>query len=473
MVDNDALLGTEEMADFLLGVNGFKAIPRENLLELCNQLKVTEFAFGEHLIIKGDAGTSMYVIHSGTASVFITGDAEDLKLTAHLGPGDILGEMALLTGAPRSADVLAESDVVALVFERETLQPFLHAHPALANFLTELVAIRIQEDLSFQLVGKYQILKQMGKGSTAIVYEAFHKTLDRLVAVKMLSHSLAYDEAFQNRFINEAKTIANLSHPNIIEVFDTELSYGTHFIFMEMAKGTTLDKYLKEKGPLSSRETARILAQVATALSYAHSQGIVHRDIKPENCIVDERLFVKLMDFGIAHRSALQGQEVQTIEGSPLYMAPEVIGGKMPDGRADIYSLGVMGYQLLTGTPPFKGKSVMEILKAHLWNEVPPIRAKVPGVSTMLARFLDGAMKKDPDERVSDWNEVLSLLFLAGGATVRTEDGTSDDLSEVSIRFPKDQTEKVLGALSGISGIRILSSSGLPISLGPPSRTKA
>ncbi len=230
----------------------------------------------------------------------------------------------------------------------------------------------------------------------------------------MLKYKLAYDEKFLDRFEQEAKTIASLNHPNIVNVFEVIDDLSTRFIVMEKLHGRDLSTLLKDKGAFGIDETRAILTQIASALQYAHNhgeKGIVHRDIKPSNIVADAYDNVKLTDFGIA--GPPQNKDVN-IEGTPSYLAPEIISGDKLDGRADIYALGVMAFHLLTNSPPFSASTLAKLLRMQVEQDPPDIRKACPEIDDELAGFIDSALSKDADDRISDWDEIRRILRPAG-----------------------------------------------------------
>jgi serine/threonine protein kinase len=455
--------------DFLSTVNGFRKVAREDLERIGDQIQARSYVDGDVIIRRGDAGDNMHVLRNGRVRIpLVDAGTGATKLVVHLGPGDLVGEMALLTGERRNADVIAEGEVETLVIDRETLQPLLRDHPPLARFLTEILGKRLEEGGGIEWVGKYRLLGKIGEGATAKVYQGLHPALNRVVAIKMLSHALVYDSSFKDRFLQEARTIAGLTHPNIVQIFDTEASYATYFIVMEKVSGTDLAKLLKVRKVLAPEEAMDILRQMSLALAYAHNKGIVHRDVKPANCAVDKDGQVKLMDFGIARR--IQNNPTQArakmVEGTPRYLAPEAAVGKPVDGRADIYSLGIMAYEMVTGRVPFYSETIRELLQMHVRKRPPEITRIRPGLPEGLVTFINGALIKRPDERLTDWNEIQRLLAPPGGAASETSPTVAPpvDLEEelLSIRYAPDQAGKVqdavealLSELAGTEGVQL------------------
>ena len=460
------------VTDFLSTVNGFNAIAGDELDAIAGKIESSSYKPEQYLIKRGDQGDTMHVIRSGRVRVpLLDKETGKTKLVVHLGPGDMVGEMALLTGERRSADVIAETDVETLDINRDTLQPLLRAHPPLARFLTEILGRRLEEGGGIDRVGKYRLLGKIGEGATAKVYQGLHPALNRVVAIKMLSHTLVYDSTFKDRFLQEARTIAELVHPNIVQIFDTEASYATYFIVMEKVSGTDLARLLKARKVLAPEEAMAILRQMAAALRYAHGQGIVHRDVKPANCAVDEAGLVKLMDFGIARRIKKNPEQkrAKMVEGTPRYLAPEAAVGKPVDGRADIYSLGIMAFEMVTGRVPFYSETIRELLQMHVRRRPPDITRIRSGLPEGLVEFINGALIKRPDERLTDWDRIEELLSETG----TTADSSSFEPMEselVSVRFRGSAAEGVTRAvnqfcrrLSAIEGVEVSHARMVPV----------
>jgi eukaryotic-like serine/threonine-protein kinase len=439
------------VTQFLSTVNGFNGIASENLDAIADQIEAHRLSANDHLIRRGEAGDRMYIIRSGRVRVpILEKESGKTKLVVHLGPGDLVGEMALLTGERRNADVIADTDLEVLSIDRETLQPLLSGHPPLARFLTEILGRRLEEGGGIGSVGKYRLLGKLGEGATAKVYNALHPGLNRVVAVKMLSHALVYDSSFKERFLQEARTIAGLTHPNIVQIFDTEARYATYFIVMEKVSGTDLAKMLKARKVLAPEEAMAILRQMCAALQYAHGQGIVHRDVKPANCAVDESGAVKLMDFGIARRiqKSPTQKRAKMVEGTPRYLAPEAAVGKPVDGRADIYSLGIMAFEMVTGRVPFYSETIRELLQMHVRRRPPDITRIRSGLPEGLVEFINGALVKRPDERLTDWDRIQSLLSATPGVVTTSQPFEQLESELISIRYKPDARADVADAMN-------------------------
>ncbi len=250
------------------------------------------------------------------------------------------------------------------------------------------------------LGGRYRLDRELARGGMATVWIAEDPLLSRRVAVKLLLPALAIDEALRIRFRNEAIAAAKLTHPGIVATYDTGDDDGTAYIVMELVEGTTLRRVIDERGRLPVREAADIASQVADALEHAHRQGLVHRDIKPANVLVQPDGRVKVTDFGIA--KAAGGDDLTrtgTVVGTARYLAPEQVNGHSVDGRADVYALGLILYEMLAGSAPFSGDSDMATAVARLTNAPEPIRTARPEVSRHLEDVVARSLARDPDYR--------------------------------------------------------------------------
>ena len=254
---------------------------------------------------------------------------------------------------------------------------------------------------------RYQIIKSIGEGGMANVFLAYDTILERNVAVKVLRGDLATDEKFVRRFQREALSASSLSHKNIVEVYDVGEDNGEYYIVMEYVEGKHLKNLLKKRGKLTIPEVVDIMLQVTSGLSVAHDQYIIHRDIKPQNIMILENGLVKLTDFGIAvAMNSTQLTQTNSVMGSVHYLPPEQASGKGATLQSDIYSLGILMYELLTGKLPFKGDNAVEIALKHLKEEVPSIRLSLPDVPQSIENIILKATAKNPKNRYADAREM-------------------------------------------------------------------
>jgi serine/threonine-protein kinase len=261
--------------------------------------------------------------------------------------------------------------------------------------------------------GRYQVTHLIARGGMAIVYRAQDVLLNRPVAMKTLYPELSADPQFVEGFRREAQAAANLSHPNIVPVFDWGEHEGTYFIVMELVDGTSLAEMLRGGRTLTASHSATLMAQVAAALGYAHRNGVVHRDVKPGNILIASDGQVKVTDFGIAQAMSVEDQlaEEGSVMGTATYFSPEQAEGAPVDGRSDIYSLGVVLYEMLAGRPPFIGDSPVAVSSQHVHGTVPPPSEFNSGIPPDLQAIVMEALAKSPDQRYQSAEDLRSDLM--------------------------------------------------------------
>ncbi|MFO0814642.1 MAG: serine/threonine-protein kinase [Gemmatales bacterium] len=279
-------------------------------------------------------------------------------------------------------------------------------------------------DHSGHRLGDFKLLRRLGEGGMGQVYLAEQLSLQRRVAIKVLRSDFAENETFLKRFEAEAKAIAQLTHPNIVQVYAVGTEQNTRYMALEYVEGTNLKDYLSKKGPPDLAIALVIMRQIASALLKAAELGIIHRDIKPENILLTRKVEVKVADFGL---SRMVGDDVHltqtgTTMGTPLYMSPEQIMGKAVDPRTDLYSFGATCYHLLTGTPPFLADSAMAVGVRHLTDPAKPLQEIRPDLPAELCNLVHRLLAKKPEDRPQSAREVLREIrkiqeTLAGSQT--------------------------------------------------------
>ncbi|HEY1378747.1 MAG TPA: serine/threonine-protein kinase [Gemmataceae bacterium] len=275
-------------------------------------------------------------------------------------------------------------------------------------------------DLTGQTVGDFRILRRIGHGGMGHVYLAEQTSLKRKVALKFLRPDLAANQTALSRFRREAEAVARVTHANIVQVYAIGEAGGRHYMALEYVEGRNLRDYLARKGPLELPVALTVMRQVAAALLRAGESGIVHRDVKPENILLTRKGEVKVADFGLSRDVAgdpdLRLTQDGVSMGTPLYMSPEQAQGEPLDPRSDIYSFGVTCYHMLSGQPPFRGKTAYEVALKHVKDEPPPLAESRPDLPPPLCALVHRMMSKDPPARPQSGREVLRELNQAVGA---------------------------------------------------------
>ncbi len=306
---------------------------------------------------------------------------------------------------------------------------------------------------------RYELLEVIGTGGMAVVYKARCHRLNRLVAVKVLKDEFLGDEEFRRRFRAEGEAVAMLSHPNIVQVFDVSASDSAYYIVMELIDGISLKRYMEVKGILNWKETLHFATQIAKGLEHAHSRGIVHRDIKPHNVMVLKNGSVKVMDFGIAQVMNKSNTLTKEALGSVHYISPEQAKGSFTDSRSDIYSLGVVMFEMMTGRPPYDGDSPVSVAIQHINGGAPLPTSLNPNIPAGMEQIIMKAMALEPKDRYSSATELLNDLeeFRKNPALTfdyqTLIDSATRKIPAVSTGNPKPKTtaEKIAQAKGGTS----------------------
>lgn len=284
------------------------------------------------------------------------------------------------------------------------------------------------------LDNRYEILEVLGTGGMAVVYKARCHRLNRLVAIKILKDDYTQDEEFRRRFQAESQAVAMLSHPNIVSVYDVSTTGGADYIVMELIDGITLKQYMEKKGTLNWKETLHFAIQIGKALEHAHSRGIVHRDIKPHNVMVLKNGSVKVTDFGIARVMSKSNTLTKEALGSVHYISPEQAKGGRVDSRSDIYSLGVVMYEMMTGRPPYDGESPVAIAIQHINGKAAMPSTLNPNMPGGLEQIIMKAMEQEPARRyetaaamlydMDEFRKDPTILFDYNNASAGMDDAT-------------------------------------------------
>ncbi len=261
------------------------------------------------------------------------------------------------------------------------------------------------------IANRYEVFQHIGQGGMADVFLAIDTILNRQVAVKILRSELCTDTVSVLRFEREAQAATALSHPNIVEIYDVGEYKGHHYIVMEYVPGKTLKKVIQQRGALLKEEAVDIMKQLTSATAEAHRRGIIHRDIKPQNCILKSDGSIKILDFGIAlAKGSMQLTQANNVMGSVHYLAPELAKGESATAQSDIYALGIVLFEMLTGDVPFKAEQAVQVALMQMRNEMPDVRSINPDIPQSVANIIIRATAKDPAQRYHSCNEMLEDL---------------------------------------------------------------
>ncbi|MFP4516330.1 MAG: protein kinase domain-containing protein [Desulfovibrionales bacterium] len=425
---------------FLMRSDLMGALSIPAVLYLLTHVTRRRLCAGGRLFDQGEPGDAVYLIQEGYCRVCIkVGD--QVHEVNHMGRGEILGEMAVITGEPRSAAVHAVTDACLWKLEKEHFERAAGQYPEIRDFLTEIVARRFETSpvTADRRIGKYLINQKIGSGGWSIVYRGVHEFLNMPVAVKMLRHDMAMMPGFQQKFREEAAIIARLKHPCIVQVFDIEEMYRTMFIIMEYLEGQSLRQLLERGGALSTDRALGFFLQICEGLSYAHDNGIVHQDIKPENIAVLPGDRIKIMDFGLACPT---DTESVGLSGTLYYAPPEKIEGEPADIRSDIYSLGITAYEMVTGRRPYQEKDPVDLMRLHVDQDVPDPVIFNPSLSAGLRRVILKSCARKPVHRYQSVRELMDdllTLHLSGPPRVRER----CKMASILLRYEEDKEQDI------------------------------
>ena len=288
------------------------------------------------------------------------------------------------------------------------------------------------------IAGRYELLELIGRGGMSSVWQAHDRLLDRIVAIKILHPHFTEDEEYVERFRREARSVAQLSHPNIVTVIDRGEDAGRQYIVFEYVEGENLKQLLERGGPMPVRDALVMALQMARALAFAHGRGLIHRDVKPQNVLLNLDGQAKMTDFGIAREVDVEGVTITgTVLGTSEYIAPEQARGQQVDSQTDVYSLGVVLYELLTGGVPYDGDNFVTVALRHVNEPVPNVLDRRPDAPPRVALAIERAMAKSPDDRYGSMDELVNEL-----ETCLTElDPVSEEATMIA-RRPRAEAER-------------------------------
>ena len=433
-----ALFGRRDearLAHVLRTVPLFRDVPADDLLAIWRCLEEVRAPAGSVLCEQGAPGDAMYIVQAGQIEVRLGLDENGVRIRSG-GPGDFVGEMALLTGEPRSADVVVTEDAVLWALDRREFDTLLDRSTSLSKALNRALAGRVAVmtrmvaqhtpsggGVSGLRFGPFRVVEQLGAGGMAVVYAAVHETTKASAALKVLPAAWGAAPELQARLVREADALRLVDHPNVVRVLDVgeveqALGGGCYIALEWLPQG--LDRVLRAQfpEPLAAPAALRMAGGVADALAATHRAGLLHRDVKPSNVMLRADATPVLTDFGLAtllSEQALRARLTPTnvAVGTADYMAPEQIEGGPPDPRTDLYALGVVLYELLAGHVPFAGREPMAALDAHRREPPPPLPAEVPAAAR---EIVERALRKKPAERFASAEAMAEAIGAAAAA---------------------------------------------------------
>jgi len=363
-----------DIMQWLARTEPLSQLPLDILSKIATDSVIRVFQAGDFIARQGDVANSLWIIKTGIVEIVLhTGDAS-AQLIGKCGPGSIIGEIGLFTREPRSADMIADEEVVAIELPQQLYRQITLDFPATSALIADQVAERLGSQEIDVLTGKvlsgYRIERRLGRGSMGVVYAAIDVETEERVALKMMKHDIVFDQEATLRFKQEAQILTTLDHPRLLKMYKTFSTLSTVFLVGEYCEGVTLRKLLQQQGALETKQACSIMGQLIDALHYAHQQGIVHRDVKPANIMVNTNGDIKLMDFGLARRQ-INSELTQTgqLLGSPRYMSLEQLTGGKVTSKSDFFAVGCIFVELLSGKPLFQGVDFTSMLvKRLLWS---------------------------------------------------------------------------------------------------------
>ena len=387
----------------------FNELPAELVDALESQMIERHYLAEEYLTRQGDPGDCLFLIRRGTVGIVVSDQYEIAHEIDRSVSGAVLGEMSLLTDEPRSASLIARSDVQALLLPAAAFHAAALKNPEIGEVLTKLLAQRLggqrRDVLTGKIYSNYRIVRRLARGGMAIVYEGCHQESARRVALKMLSHRLVYDKASLVWFHREADIVESFEHPNIVRMFGRFKAFKSYFIVMEFCDGITLERLVRLNGPFNHSDFRQAFGQIAAAVLYAHQRDVVHRDIKPVNVMLNFDGTIKLMDFGLA-KPINELEPVNEVDnhivGTPRYMAPEQLRGREISEVTDYFALGCTAYKLLTGDTLFPEHDVTKLRAIHERWTVPDFARLRPELPPDICELLTGCLQRRRSKRVCD-----------------------------------------------------------------------
>lgn len=445
---------TPQDIDFLLTTRLFTGVPKETLCSLLNCMSRRSFEQDTTFISRENHQDCLYIIQKGICRIAFKNEDGLFEPAGRKKEGDVIGDMGFLSAESLISDAVSESEMVVWELPTAKFDKACQLQQGLIDFLTGLLTNRFDDptDPGAKTIGRYHITQPLGEGRTSFVYKGIHKLLNFPVAVKMMKHHQAIQKEEFNNFKKKISRIAGLNHPNIAQVYDIEERYKTFFIIMEYIDGNSLESFFERKILLPLDTAMFFIAQICSALSHAHDQKIIHKHLTPSTIFILKDRHILVSDFGLASPIPDEGYME---DRNMYYMAPEQIKGERIDNRSDIYSLGILTYEMLTGRTPFSaedhGSAGMNMNTTGRIN-MPSVR--LPDIPEPIKKFIFKACAKLPEKRYGSVYEIIEELshessVFKNALTLKKD--TEQEVSALLISHTKNQRQPLFRLLDEFS----------------------
>lgn len=403
----------DRLCERLVQIHPFSQLTQTARRTVAECARRQSFSPGDCILTQGETADCLIIMLEGTAEIVID-DKGTLRTIATAAPQSVIGEIGLITGEVRSASVIAQSQVHAAIISHRDVQQIVERFPRFSFVVYDLIADHIGKTDVDALCGKnlgpYTLDRRVGRGGMGVVYRAVERETGDVVALKMLRHDLTLDRQVAERFHREAAILRELRHPNIVCVRDEFFAYGTYFIAMDFCNGPTLSKFIEQLSPLSEGVVRQILGQLADALLHAHQAGIIHRDLKPSNIILEPNGMIRLIDLGLARSFQFRDTGISRfgdILGTPGYMSPEQLAGERGNDKSDLFAVGCIALELLTGQPAFRAKTITDIIDERNNWALPDRNEIRTELSDDLSHLLRDCLAAEPENRTLDLATIV------------------------------------------------------------------
>ncbi len=360
------------------------------------------------LITQGEITDSLFIIQQGVCSIERQKDDSTITI-AHKGKNDIIGEMALFNKDARRTSVISETEMILWQLPVNVYDKACQLNPDTRHIITQIIMDRLENTTlpDVSSVGQYIIKHPSSINSRQFIFKGLHKHINLPVTIKMATHKKALNIDFIRKFKQECKIISQLNHPNIVQIYNIKERYRTYFIIMENLEGELLNSLLKRKGRFEPTNAIHLLTQIAAGLAYAHDNKIIHKELKPSNIFITDENIIKLLNFGLSWAANIDSTDEDNFVH---YMSPEQVNNDPLDYQSDIYSFGILAYEIITGQKPFSGKEVSNVKKMHANNTIPDPQILTPELPDSLSNLIIKSCAKSPNLRYDSMKEVLDKL---------------------------------------------------------------